>query len=88
LFAQIHLPFCYFYLFLVSGYTPLHLAAQGNYADICKILKTAGADVNAQLKDNKKTPMDLTTSEYINNYLLGTALPMQRFFVFFFDIFD
>jgi ankyrin repeat protein len=51
------LPFVYLFLAAVthfasiSGSTPLHMSARWGHADICRLLLTAGADVD--LKDSR-----------------------------------
>lgn len=40
-----------------SGYTALHYAARNGYVDICKLLLSRGADIDAQTRSGKVTPL-------------------------------
>ncbi|CAK1603146.1 unnamed protein product [Parnassius mnemosyne] len=40
-----------------AGYTPLHYAARSGHVNICNILLQNGADINAETRSGKATPL-------------------------------
>lgn len=51
-----------FYVIFQLGTNPLHLAAQGNHVEICKILLRSGISANARTKVDR-TPLHMAAYE-------------------------